>query len=139
MSSTLLLVTIQYHPFRTSRSAILSSRKAEVRVVPGTGEAKENETNDESVFSDGDEPPASTENESPVKGNGVTANELTHVTEPAPSSSMPEAAPKGRPDFDFSIEYGYQTKALRCFVLHEVAFSLVYGHKDGTKPTSYDL
>ncbi|EYC19173.1 hypothetical protein Y032_0025g1215 [Ancylostoma ceylanicum] len=50
-----------------------------------------------------------------------------------------EVAPKERPDFDFSIEYGYQTKALRCFVLHEVAFALVYGHKDGTKPTSFDL
>ncbi|KIH60573.1 hypothetical protein ANCDUO_09168 [Ancylostoma duodenale] len=124
---------------QTSRSAILSSRKAEVRVVPGTGEAKENEINDESVFSDGDEPPAGTENESPVKANGVTAKDSTHVTEPAPSSSMPEPAPKGRHDFDFSIEYGYQTKALRCFVIHEVAFSLVYGHKDGTKPTSYDL
>ncbi|EPB66870.1 hypothetical protein ANCCEY_14040 [Ancylostoma ceylanicum] len=97
----------------------LSTRKAEVRVVPDTPEVKENETNDESVFSDGDEPHAGTENESPAKANDIAGKE--------------------RPDFDFSIEYGYQTKALRCFVLHEVAFALVYGHKDGTKPTSFDL
>lgn len=50
-----------------------------------------------------------------------------------------EETSKGRNDFDFSIEYGYQTKAIRCFILHEVAFSLVYGHKDGAKPTSFDL
>ncbi|EYC19171.1 hypothetical protein Y032_0025g1214 [Ancylostoma ceylanicum] len=75
--------------FPTSRSAILSSRKAEVRVVPDTPEVKENETNDESVFSDGDEPHAGTENESPAKANDIAGKDSTHATEPAPSSLMP--------------------------------------------------
>ncbi|VDO35322.1 unnamed protein product [Haemonchus placei] len=44
-----------------------------------------------------------------------------------------------RPDLEFTSEYGYQTKAIRCFVIHELAYQLVYGYPEGTNPTCYDL
>ncbi|VDK52770.1 unnamed protein product, partial [Cylicostephanus goldi] len=42
-------------------------------------------------------------------------------------------------DLVSSIDYGYQSKALRLYVLHELAFAFVHSHPEGTKPTIYDL
>ncbi|KAE9421220.1 hypothetical protein Angca_004877 [Angiostrongylus cantonensis] len=46
---------------------------------------------------------------------------------------------KAGPDTEPVTEFGYQSKAIRCFVVHEIAFQLVFGHPEGTKPNCYDL
>ncbi|KJH46260.1 hypothetical protein DICVIV_07696 [Dictyocaulus viviparus] len=46
---------------------------------------------------------------------------------------------KVQSEIDFLTEYGYQSKAIRCFVAHEIAFQLVFGHAEGTKPSCYEL
>ncbi|KAK6747194.1 hypothetical protein RB195_000421 [Necator americanus] len=124
--------------FLTSRSTVLSSKRAEVRVVSDRTEAKENNINDDSFFSDGEDLIGDGDRESLPKTHELTLESSMELVELI-RASLPEEPSTGRANSESSAEYGYQTKAIRCFVLHEIAFSMVHGHKDGVKPTSFDL
>ncbi|VDM36755.1 unnamed protein product [Toxocara canis] len=40
--------------------------------------------------------------------------------------------------FDPSINYGHQSKMIKCYILHQLVYHFVYGLPEGTKPTIYE-
>ncbi|WKX97039.1 hypothetical protein Q1695_013019 [Nippostrongylus brasiliensis] len=112
-------LTSRYRLLRlqSSRTTVMNAKKSADRFTVGEG----------SPCPDG---------ETPTNGNtdriaSFVAGQLGEAAEEPPRPS--------RPDLEFSTEYGYQTKAIRCFVVHELVFQFVYGHAEGTRPTCFDL
>lgn len=46
--------------------------------------------------------------------------------------------PAFKANFDPAINYGHQSKMIRCYVLHQFVYQFVYGLPEGTKPTVYN-
>ncbi|KAJ1347398.1 hypothetical protein KIN20_002439 [Parelaphostrongylus tenuis] len=69
----------------------------------------------------------------------VPSNGTTDLNKTGASASSPGPNSKPPQDVEHPTEFGYQSKAIRCFVVHEIAFQLVFGHPVGTKPNLYEL
>uniref|UniRef100_A0A0K0CWH7 General transcription factor 3C polypeptide 1 n=1 Tax=Angiostrongylus cantonensis TaxID=6313 RepID=A0A0K0CWH7_ANGCA len=125
--------------FQISRSAVTPLKKPE-----------NSETSDKDDLTwlkkncDGDvTTPSNGDNKSGEPGMSCSVNrineKISDFNEAVLSTSPVDSNSKAGPDTEPVTEFGYQSKAIRCFVVHEIAFQLVFGHPEGTKPNCYDL
>ncbi|VDM58261.1 unnamed protein product [Angiostrongylus costaricensis] len=118
--------------FQISRSAVTPLKKPE-----------NSETSDKDDLTwtkkncDGDvTAPSNEDNKSDEPG---ISSPISDFNEAVLSTSPVDSNSKTGADTEPVTEFGYQSKAIRCFVVHEIAFQLVFGHPEGTKPNCYDL
>uniref|UniRef100_A0A914ZHJ6 GTF3C1 extended winged-helix domain-containing protein n=1 Tax=Parascaris univalens TaxID=6257 RepID=A0A914ZHJ6_PARUN len=96
------------------------------------GEEPEDGSHTEEAAEDSGDERGSPERGAALRGGKASANKRATKVE------KHDAVPAFRANFDPAINYGHQSKMIRCFVLHQFVYQFVYGLPEGTKPTVYN-
>lgn len=133
-----LMSRYQLLRLQSSRSAVLNTGKQNIYKVKDKNDSPANgssSTSNAGLFT-----PPSDEKSTEARIRMIL-QQARDASEAA--NEMEETSPKPdtrvRLDLEFSTEFGYQTKAIRLFVVHELVYQFVYGHEESRRPNCYDL